>query len=152
MIEPEMGVEYEPAVLEALEAGRHSDGKADKGKTRMSLLYVQFGDNLEDVAKILTYGAEKYPKEPLSDSWRDVPNAVPRYEDALFRHLNKYFAKGEEVDDETKINHLGHAICNLLFLWELTKGKKSDYELLYEFTGDLLKFMKSQNMSIYLDS
>lgn len=151
-MQPEMGVEYEPAVLEALEAGKHSDGKADAGKTRMSLLLVQFGPHLKDVADVLTYGAKKYPKEPTADSWRDVPNAVPRYQDALYRHLEAYFSEDETCDKETHINHLAHAMCNILFLWELTNAKKSDFEFLYEFTGHLMAFMKANDMNICLDS
>jgi len=100
------------------------DGKADGGKVRSSLLNVQFGVHLEQVAGVLTFGANKYPKPPLDNSWRDVPNAVPRYQDALYRHLTAYFSKGEITDPESGYNHLYHAACNLLFLMELTQQEK----------------------------
>lgn len=103
------------------EAGRNSDGKADTGKIRMGLLFTQFSEFLEGTADVLTFGAEKYPKPPLDDSWRDVPNAIARYTDAFYRHIQAYFGKGEEFDPESGRHHLFHAICNLLFIYELSK-------------------------------
>jgi hypothetical protein len=101
------------------EAGRNSDGKADVGKVRAGLLYTQFGDNLMEVAEVLTFGAAKYPKPPLDDSWRDVPGGFNRYQDALYRHIHAYLTKGEVLDPESGRHHLAHAICNILFLMEL---------------------------------
>lgn len=99
--------------------GANSDGKADTGKVRASLLYTQFGDELMGIAKVLTFGAEKYPKPPLDDSWRDVPDGYRRYQDALYRHLYAYFVQGEKLDAESGESHLSHAMCNLLFLSKL---------------------------------
>lgn len=104
------------------EAGASSDGKADTGKIRMSLLMTQFGDLLEQTAGVLTFGAEKYPKPPLDDSWRDVPQGIQRYQDALYRHLLAFFVKGEVTDPESGYHHLAHAMCNLTFIYELSKG------------------------------
>lgn len=100
-------------------AGAASDGKADTGKVRMSLLMTQFADALEDVAGVLTFGAEKYPKPPLDDSWKDVPNGIVRYQDAFYRHAAKCFHDGELMDPESKRHHISHMICNLLFLRKL---------------------------------
>ena len=104
-------------------AGISSDGKADNGKIRMSLLMTQFGELLEDVAGVLTFGAEKYPLPPLDDSWRHVPNGDIRYQDALYRHLFKVFVNGEMLDEESLRHHFAHAICNILFLHSLIKEK-----------------------------
>ena len=104
------------------EAGLNSDGKADVGKCMMSLLMVQFGDLNKQVADVLTFGAEKYPKPPLHDSWRGVPDGTRRYTDALYRHLHKYFVEGEELDPESGMHHFAHAMCNLHFIYELNKG------------------------------
>ena len=103
-------------------AGAASDGKADTGKCMMSLLMVQFGDLNKQVADVLTYGAEKYPKPPLHDSWKTVPDAERRYTDALYRHLHAYLVDGEEDDVESGKSHLAHAICNLHFIHELNKA------------------------------
>ena len=108
-------------------AGANSDGKADTGKVRMSLLMTQFGELLEETAGVLTFGAEKYPKPPLDDSWKDVPMGVHRYQDALYRHLNDFLVKGERLDKESNRHHIAHAICNLLFLYYLTEGKTDVY-------------------------
>lgn len=106
-------------------AGAASDGKADTGKSMMSLLMVQFGDLNKQVADVLTYGADKYPKPPLHDSWKEVPDADRRYIDALYRHLHAVFVEGEELDQESMKHHFAHAICNLHFLYELAKMDKS---------------------------
>lgn len=107
-------------------AGAASDGKADNGKIRMSLLMSQFGDLLEDTAGVLTFGAEKYPKPPLDDSWKDVPNGEMRYQDALYRHLKAFLADGESLDPESKRHHLSHAICNILFLHSMLEGGREN--------------------------
>ena len=107
----------------ALEAGRNSDGKADGGKIRTSLLMTQFGKTLMSAAAVLTFGAKKYPKPPLDNSWRDVPEAKQRYTDALYRHLHAALVLGEKVDPESGESHFSHAICNILFLANLKKGK-----------------------------
>ena len=81
--------------------------KYDSGKPMISLVEPRF---IEDIAKVLTFGAEKYGIE----NWQmcDDPR---RYHDALLRHLIAY-AKGEESDSETNISHLAHAGCCLMFL------------------------------------
>lgn len=110
------------------EAGKASDGKADNGKVRMSLLMTQFADLLEDTAGVLTFGAEKYPRPPLDDSWKDVPGGIVRYQDALYRHLTSVFAKGERLDPESGRHHLAHAMCNILFLHHLLEsGTENPY-------------------------
>ena len=110
------------AAQKAIELGKKSDGKADGGKVRQSLLQVQFGKTLNSVAAVLTFGARKYPKPPLDDSWKDVPNAKQRYADALYRHLHAALVLGEKKDPESGESHWAHAICNILFLANL-KGK-----------------------------
>lgn len=102
-------------------AGRESDGKADTGKVRMSLLMVQFGKTLFEVAEVLTFGAKKYPKPPTDDSWKDVPNARARYSDALHRHLHAALVLGEKKDSESGKSHYAHAFCCLLFLANIKK-------------------------------
>lgn len=109
-------------LTKVFEEGAASDGKADTGKTRMSLLLVQFGKMIKEVADVLTFGAKKYPKPPLDDSWRDVPNGRQRYADALYRHLHAALVLGEKKDPESGCSHWAHAICNILFLSQL-KGK-----------------------------
>lgn len=87
----------------------HTGGrKFDGGKLQYGLLPVLA---LEQVVKVLTYGAEKY--EP--DNWKRVPDSHRRYFDAAQRHIWAYKA-GEMVDPESGVNHLAHAVCCLMFM------------------------------------
>lgn len=84
--------------------------KFDHGKLQYGLLPP---NAIEATVEILTFGAEKY--EP--DNWKWVPDAKRRYFDALNRHLWAW-KKGEQNDQETGKNHLAHALCCLMFLYE----------------------------------
>lgn len=86
--------------------------KFDQGKVRMDL--IPFAP-LEQIAKVLTYGAQKY----APDQWMLVPDAIPRYEAAMLRHITAY-KKGEVNDPETGLPHLAHAGCCLMFLLHFT--------------------------------
>jgi hypothetical protein len=58
-----------------------SEGKKyDSGKAKMHLLPPKA---LLEVAKVLTFGADKYGEE----NWRDVADAQNRYASASLRHL-----------------------------------------------------------------
>jgi hypothetical protein len=82
--------------------------KFDKEKDRWDLLPLEC---VEDVVKILTFGAEKYGP----DNWQNVTPFEDRYYSALMRHLVAW-RKGEKIDPESKLPHLAHAMCNLVFL------------------------------------
>lgn len=86
--------------------------KFDSGKPEFSLIPPLA---LEEVAKVLTFGAEKYGRE----NWRDVPEAKRRYLDAALRHLNAYRATAGAPDPESQHSHLAHAIASLSFILEL---------------------------------
>jgi len=83
--------------------------KYDTGKPEWSLMPW---NQLEDVVRVLMYGAAKYP-EP--DNWKRVPNARKRYKDAMHRHLIAVDS-GEQRDRESGLPHLAHAICCGLFI------------------------------------
>lgn len=93
----------------------HEPGaKLDAGKPRVGLMVRDFARALRSVAEVTTYGAGKY-----SDSgWVHVPDARPRYHDALMRHLLAD-ASGEVLDPESGLMHLTHAAWNILALLEL---------------------------------
>jgi hypothetical protein len=82
--------------------------KYDQGKNRVDLLDIRA---LEEIARVLTYGAKKYSEE----NWKLVPNLYRRYYGALLRHIFAWM-RGERVDKETKITHLAHAGACILFL------------------------------------
>ena len=84
--------------------------KFDGGKLQYGLLPPLA---LKATVEILTFGAEKY--EP--DNWKHVPDSKRRYFDAMQRHMWAW-KEGEQNDPESGKNHLAHALCCLMFLYE----------------------------------
>ena len=88
--------------------------KFDNGKPDYSLLPFAA---IDEVVKVLTYGAAKYDRF----NWEKV-EAV-RYQAATMRHFSTHM-QGEKIDPESGISHLAHAICSLLYLLDFElKGK-----------------------------
>jgi hypothetical protein len=88
------------------EVGRKFDG----GKLEYGLLPPLA---LEETVKVLTFGAQKYER----DNWQKVPDSKRRYFDAMQRHAWAW-KQGEQLDPESGIHHLAHAMCCLMFLYE----------------------------------
>jgi hypothetical protein len=85
--------------------------KYDGEKPRWDLLPLK---EVEEVVKVLTYGAKKY----ADDNWKKIEPNRERYFSACMRHLVAW-KNGEKIDQESGLNHLAHAICCLLFmLWK----------------------------------
>jgi CRISPR/Cas system CMR-associated protein Cmr3 (group 5 of RAMP superfamily) len=82
--------------------------KDDKSKLRWDLLPME---TIEEVVKVLTMGANKY----APNNWQLVDNAKDRYYAAAMRHIVEW-RKGNKIDDESKLNHLSHVMCNIMFL------------------------------------
>jgi len=70
---------------------------------------------LAGVARVLTFGAKKY----AAWNWVKAP-AYGRYFAAVQRHLTAW-QSGEDLDPETGLPHLHHALCSLMFLAELER-------------------------------
>lgn len=114
----------------------------NKGKLKWSLVSWKA---LAPLVEVLMYGAHKYSvwtdktgreitgaditpeqaKEGVSNgsfkmkatganNWRTGLPVTEVYE-SLQRHLCS-FIEGEDNDDESKLSHLGHAFCNLMFI------------------------------------
>ena len=88
--------------------------KYDTGKVRAALPTQDFPRALVAVAWVSTFGAEKY----TAPSWKLVPRASERYEDALHRHILAQ-AAGEVNDPESGLPHAAHIVWNALALLEL---------------------------------
>lgn len=86
--------------------------KQDDGKNRVDLLPI---GPLEDIAEILTFGANKY----ADHNWRKGFK-WSRLLGALLRHVFAW-SRGEKCDPETGKSHLAHAGCCILFLLEHEK-------------------------------
>lgn len=84
--------------------------KYDGEKPKMYLLPPKA---LTEVAKVLTFGANKYDE----NNWKKLDNLQNRYSGAALRHIFSHM-DGEELDNETGLDHLAHAICCLLFKLE----------------------------------
>ena len=81
--------------------------KDDQNKIRMDLLPP---DALNEIAKVLTYGANKYGK----DNWANGFD-YHRIYGALQRHLNAFW-NGEDIDKDSNLSHLACAGANILIL------------------------------------
>ena len=97
--------------------------KYDGEKPKMHLLPPKA---LIEVAKVLTFGAQKYDEE----NWRKLDNLQSRYSSGALRHIFAHI-DDEEIDPESGLSHLAHAVCCLLFKLEieLENGKSKEKEL-----------------------
>ncbi len=77
-----------------------------------------FGLALEAVAKVGTFGIEKYK---IRGSWKHVPDGRQRYEDAMWRHLLK--GKYEPTDFDSGLLHEAHFVWCALARLELLLRK-----------------------------
>lgn len=98
--------------------------KFDAGKPRMELLPPVA---LEEVAKVLTFGASKY------GAWNWAGGIVySRLAGAALRHIFAWL-RGEQTDPESGISHLGHAACCILMLLEFSSRGKDNLDDRFKF-------------------
>lgn len=81
--------------------------KYDYGKPSLELIDTEAEIEL---AKVLDYGARKYSPH----NWRKGIQ-WSRTIGAALRHL-RAFNDGEDLDPETGLSHIAHAMCNCMFL------------------------------------
>ena len=98
--------------------------KFDSEKPRMDLLPPKA---ISEVAKVLGFGAEKYGPE----NWRLLENLQDRYTAGALRHIFAHM-DGEELDPETNLSHVTHAMCCLLFKLEIELEERTKEEELRE--------------------
>lgn len=97
--------------------GKDAGKKDDSEKPRFDLID---GYAMEQLAKVLTFGAKKYGEH----NWRKGIS-YSRLIAAAERHLNA-IQQGEDNDEETGLPHAAHLLCCAMFLtWtqEYRKGK-----------------------------
>lgn len=83
--------------------------KADTGKPGFELLPIWL---LDDVNLVLRHGKEKYGL----NNWQKTDGFLySRCYNALLRHMFAWW-RGRDIDPESGISHLAHAMCNLIFL------------------------------------
>lgn len=94
---------------------QHQPGaKLDLGKNEVSLIMEGFARALLEVAKVATYGANKYTR----NGWETVPDGVYRYSNAAHRHYFGRIIDGD-LDPESQLFHEAHEIWNKLAAFEL---------------------------------
>lgn len=91
--------------------------KYDDGKPRMDLLDSHA---IEQMATVLGFGAQKYP----AHNWRKGIHKS-RLLAAALRHLFAYL-RGEDLDPESGLSHVAHAMCCCMFLLGLAHRSELD--------------------------
>tara|TARA_R110000822_G_scaffold302649_2_gene426968 strand:+ start:20102 stop:20422 length:321 start_codon:yes stop_codon:yes gene_type:complete len=89
--------------------------RKNEGKLKWSLVSWRA---LEPMVSVLMFGAAKY----APNNWKQGLKYTEICE-SLQRHLNA-FIDGEENDPESKIAHVGHILCNAMFLSYMFLFKK----------------------------
>jgi len=102
--------ESDPHNIDQHQAG----AKLDANKNRLGLVFGGFANALLGVGKVGTYGANKYSDH----GWREVPDAIERYTDALLRHQMALLS-GETID-ESGLRHVDQVAWNALAIAELS--------------------------------
>jgi hypothetical protein len=90
--------------------------KYDGGKVGVWMLPTE---PLEDIARVLDFGAAKY----AAFNWTNGIKYSRIYA-SLLRHLFAWW-RGEDTDPESGLSHLSHAGCNILFLLQFARSRKS---------------------------
>ena len=94
--------------------------KYDSEKPKMNLLPPKA---IVEISKVLTFGAAKYDAE----NWRKLDDLQNRYTAGALRHIFAHM-DGEELDPETNLSHLAHAMCCLLFKLEIELEERAKKE------------------------
>jgi len=109
--------------------------KKDAGKNRLDLIPVEC---VKALGEVLTMGAEKYH----DNSWREGMNYSRVYA-ATQRHLQAFWGEDSDVDEESKLPHLFHALCNIAFLITYEKNKER-YRTFDDRAGSNNEFYKER--------
>jgi len=101
--------------------------KADAGKLQWSLVTRGCANALLGIVKVMTVAVTPKPEGRgyAPDSWKLVPDAKKRYEDALFRHLSA-IARGEVWDDGPEGTGQLHWDCVATNAFSNAKANSSD--------------------------
>jgi len=86
---------------------RGSGARYNDNKTEYSLIPLS---SLEPCARVFMYGRKKY----AAWNWAKGMSWLVPY-DCMMRHLEAWH-RGEDLDPESGLPHLGHAMCNLVMM------------------------------------
>lgn len=88
----------------------------NEGKPQWSLVHMK---SLEPLVRVLEFGAAKYDRH----NWKKGLD-LDKILDSMQRHLAKVI-DGEEYDDESKLEHMGHIMANAMFYTYFSNINKS---------------------------
>lgn len=105
--------DYPSDLLEEKKGLRYNTGKR---KWSLVPFFV-----FDPMVRVLEFGAEKY------DSWNWTKGLSWNETcESLLRHTHA-FMRGEDCDQESKLHHIGHMMCNVMFLsYMIITGKGVD--------------------------
>lgn len=97
--------------------GKKLDAQAKRYNSgKLQWTQIDF-NSLEELVKVLEYGAKKYGK----DNWKKgLP--ITEIAESLLRHLFA-FLDGEDNDKESGESHIGHIMANAMFMNYVHKNK-----------------------------
>lgn len=85
----------------------------NSGKMQWSLMDHK---SMESMVDVLMFGAKKY----APNNWKKPVDNPMEIWDSLYRHVigvqEGIGGTGSPYDKDSKLNHIGHAMCNLMFL------------------------------------
>lgn len=93
--------------VSSISGGKTKALRYNDNKTDWSLVDWR---SLEPMVKVLMYGAKKY----TPDNWKKGQD-LKSLSSCLMRHLVA-FMDGEDIDPESGGHHLGHVLCNAMFM------------------------------------
>jgi hypothetical protein len=101
-----------------MERGQQAD-RFNEGKRQWALVDFR---SLEPMVEVLEFGAKKYSP----DNWKKgLP--VRSIIESLLRHTFA-FLRGQDKDPESGLSHIGHMMCNLMFLSYVMMNKKEKFD------------------------
>lgn len=75
---------------------------------------------LKDMVEVMEFGSRKYAR----NNWR-LGFPKDKLLDSMLRHIDAFYS-GEDIDPESGKSHVGHIMCNAMFL-AYHFGSNSDY-------------------------
>lgn len=110
----------------------------NSGKRQWNLVDYK---SLEPMIKVLEFGAEKYSP----DNWK---KGMPKEQllNSAMRHLVALM-DGEEIDSESGLPHIGHLMCNAMFISFFEQGLGSEQAMEY-FNGKAKAQLNTEHLII----
>ena len=105
--------------LENVGNGEQKAMRFNSGKPQLSYILDSM-PALKDMVDVMEFGANKYAR----NNWQ---NSFPKDKllDSMLRHIDAFY-QGEDTDPESGLPHVGHIMCNAMFL-AYHFGSNSDY-------------------------